>query len=278
MNTSTCRVADSLVLIMLGHLTIGAVASGQDIRTELRSSRWDTTYTTPDGSRQRAIVTINGNSGRYDAIDASGRVVATGQLSKLQVDANPQTQKFFMIGQWRFQNGQSGRFTFTGDANRFSGGYGYGEKPDGGGSWTGRRIAEPPAGGGANVGQGQVTYGAWQFNDAKGYYFRTCAFPAGANQYLICYPGKTQWVYWYNPASQVFWCACPTARHPEFGRAISQGQDLFLMASTKGRTLDDTTFPDNVGANLKKGVQAKDRDGSMVSLGCPPADLPADLP
>ena len=50
------------------------------------------------------------------------------------------------------------------------------------------------------------------------------------------------------------------------------------MATTKGATIDQTEFPDDAGPNLKGEAQAKDKDDSTVNLGCPPSDLPADLP
>jgi hypothetical protein len=285
--TSSTRIAMAANLlgwVASGVLAVDSPARGQNLRALVRSSRWDTTYTTPDGARQRAIVTIEGDSGHYEAIDNAGNVIATGELGQVRVDVNPQTQKFFMSGVWRFENGQGGGFAFTGDSEKFRGEYGFGNNLSGVGTWNGRRMAGQGGGGpvqGPNIGQGQVNYGPWRFNNDTGYYFRVCTFPAGGYQYLILYPSKPQWVYWFNPNGPngpVFWCACPTVRHPQFGNAISQGQDLFLMATTKGRTIEQTSFPDDAGPNFKTGAQAKDRDGSAVNLNCPPPDLPSDLP
>lgn len=122
----------------------------------------------------------------------------------------------------------------------------------------------------------QVTYDQdWSYNNQKDYYYKKCTFPAGGYQYLIFFKAKPQWVYWYNPGTQVFWCACPTVKHPQFGEDIKAGKDLFLMAKKKDKKIEDTEFPDpgDNGANFKKG-KAKDKDGSEVDLTCPPPDLP----
>jgi len=121
----------------------------------------------------------------------------------------------------------------------------------------------------------QVTYDKnWSYNKDKGYYYKKCAFPRGGHQYLVYYKSKPNWVYWYNPTTQVYWCACPTVNHPKWGQDIKNGKDLFLMATTKDRDLERTKFPDDAnGANFKKG-KAKDSDGSEVDLSCPPPDLP----
>lgn len=118
-----------------------------------------------------------------------------------------------------------------------------------------------------------VQYGPWQ-QTAKGNYLRKCTLPAGGYQYLCVFPEKPEWVYWYNPATQKFWCACPTIQHPDFGRDIAAGKDLFLMATKKDATIDQTVFPADPGANFKSNPTAKDRDGTDVPLGCPPTDLP----
>lgn len=121
----------------------------------------------------------------------------------------------------------------------------------------------------------EVTYDKeWKYNREKDYFYKKCTFPKGGYQYLIYYKEKTEWVYWYNPAAEVFWCACPTVKHPKWGKDIRAGKDLFLMATKKAKKLEDCKFPDDDnGANFKKG-KAKDKDGSTVDLTCPPPDLP----
>jgi hypothetical protein len=121
----------------------------------------------------------------------------------------------------------------------------------------------------------QVKYDKeWSYNKDKGYYYKKCMFPKGGYQYLIYYKEKPKWVYWYNPDKEVFWCACPTVKHPKWGEDIKAGKDLFLEAKKKAKKLEDSEFPDgDDGANFKKG-KAKDKDGSDVDLSCPPPDLP----
>jgi hypothetical protein len=127
----------------------------------------------------------------------------------------------------------------------------------------------------AQVGGGGVYDRDWSYHAQKGYHYKKCSFPAGGYQYITVYAEKTQWLYWYNPVKEVCWCACPTVKHPLWGRDIAAGEDLFLMAKDKARDPRETTFPDgNDGANFKIGASAKDKDGSDVTLGCPPADLP----
>jgi hypothetical protein len=55
--------------------------------------------------------------------------------------------------------------------------------------------------------------------------------------------------------------------HPKWGESIQNGQDLFLIASTKARNIEDCEFPDpgDDGANFKPG-KAKDKDGTEVNL------------
>lgn len=277
MNLDPTNVIGLATLLAL----LPGIANAQGLsREQLQRSRWDTSYVAGE-QRVRAIMKFDGTSGKYQLVDGRGTVYATGELTDVGYDRNPDTGAFAIRGRWSL-SGQSGNLTIQSDRNdvqRFSGMWTRGGQS---GEWTGSLIvAARPAQGGANAAQGQVRYGPWQFNDAKGYYFRVCSFPAGGQQYLILYPNKPQWVYWFNPSAAngpVFWCACPTIRHPEFGADARNGKDQFLMAKTKGRTIDATTFPEDVGPNIKSGAKAKDKDGSEVDLGCPPPALPADLP
>jgi hypothetical protein len=237
-------------------------------RQELSQSRWNSTYTTPGGEAVDAVISFNGQSGSYRTS------FGTGRLYDIQYGVDTQTNPgnpFFQItGSWSFL-GEEGRFTLASrGANRFSGTW---NGSIGTGRWTGTRLGNQPQGGGG--GGGAVVYDAdWSYNDGKGYYYKRCRFPQGGYQYIIWYSEKPEWIYWYNPAKQVTWCACPTVRHPDFGDQVRNGEDLFLMASEKARDPKDATFPDDDGANFKSGATATDSDGSTVSLGCPPTDLP----
>jgi hypothetical protein len=122
----------------------------------------------------------------------------------------------------------------------------------------------------------QVHYGRWQKTE-KGNFYRVCRFPEGGYQYLVLFVEKPQWVYWYNPVSEVYWCCCPTIRHPKFADDVRAGKDQFLMATTKAKDIKDAEFPEDVSPNFKSGAKAKDHDGSAVDLGCPPPDLPPAL-
>lgn len=125
-----------------------------------------------------------------------------------------------------------------------------------------------------------VTYDqSWTYNNQKDYYYKKCTFPHGGYQYVCYYPDKPSWVYWYNPDKQVYWCACPTVKNTYWGADVKKGKDLFLYAGTPAKSIKDCDFPDpgNDGGNFHLG-KTKDKDGSDVELGCPPPDLPPDLP
>lgn len=122
----------------------------------------------------------------------------------------------------------------------------------------------------------QVKYGPWE-KTAEGNFFRRCTFPAGGHQYLILVKDNPQWVFWFNPETQVFWCACPTVRHPEFAKDVKEGKDQFLMAIKKSNALSKVEFPPEPGKNFKPNATAKDRNGKSVDLSCPPIDLPPGI-
>lgn len=124
----------------------------------------------------------------------------------------------------------------------------------------------------------QVRYDKkWSYNKGKDYYYKKCSFPKGGYQYIIFYQAKPEFIYWYNPVTEVCWCCCPTVKNPVYGDAVKKGKDLFLMADKKAKDPKDAKFPDANDANFKKGAakaKAKDKDGSEVDLSCPPPDLP----
>jgi hypothetical protein len=122
----------------------------------------------------------------------------------------------------------------------------------------------------------QVNYSDWKKTE-KGNYYRLCRFPEGGHQHLVLFAEKPQWVYWYNPVSEVFWCCCPTIRHPKFADDVRAGKDQFLMATKKAKDVKEAEFPEDVSPNFKSGAKAKDLDVSEVELGCPPPDLPPAL-
>lgn len=122
----------------------------------------------------------------------------------------------------------------------------------------------------------QVKYGPWE-KTAEGNFFRRCTFPAGGHQYLILVKDNPQWVFWFNPETQVFWCACPTVRHPDFARDVKEGKKQFLMAIKKASALGQVEFPAEAGKNFKATARVKDKDGTTVELTPPPSDLPAGL-
>ncbi len=63
--------------------------------------------------------------------------------------------------------------------------------------------------------------------------------------------------------------------HPKWGAAIEKGDDLFLLATTKGKRPEDAVFPPVNDQASFKPAMAKDQDGTLVTLTDPPTDLPA---
>jgi hypothetical protein len=252
-----------------------ASAQGFPSKNELMGSTWDSTYTTRSGQRVAATVQFDGRNGTYDTEFGQGR------LSNIEygVDTrtNPSRPFFQITGRWSFL-GENGTFLFASNGgSAFKGSWT--SNSGGGGRWDGQ-LSQPVVIGGGNVDQfvqvqvGVVYDRTWSYNAQKDYYYKKCSFPGGGYQYIIYYVEKPEWIYWYNPVKQVCWCACPTVKHPQWGRDVAAGKDLFLMATDKQRDPRDTTFPSDNGANFKTGATAKDNDGSDVNLGCPPTDLP----
>jgi hypothetical protein len=265
------------VLALICSLAAVPLANAQSLSgEELQRSKWSSSYESFSGERIRATLVFNGESGSYDTGAGAGELSNVEYKFKLGGGAE-------IKGNWSF-GGSSGTFTFFVAGNSrppmFSGAWqGAGRS----GGWNGRfiEVVQPAGGGGQLGGQfvqqgGGVVYDqVWSYNTGKGYYYKKCAFPAGGYQYIIFYKSKPNWLYWYNPEKQVYWCACPTINHPQWGNDIQNGKDLFLMASVKAGNLEDARFPSagEDGANFTTG-SAKDKDGSTVTLGCPPSDLP----
>ena len=298
MNVALVRLAGGgreqrwfIALLRCGGVLVAAIAAsllGPEMaraqklsEDELSRSVWDTTYEAVGGGQVRAQVVFNGDSGYYTTSGGSrGSLYNVRYQMSDQVYGNGQVNADWSMG------GTSGSVVFFVSGPGFSGSWQSGGRA---GGWNGRFVSvmQPAGGGGgggggANFpggggggGGGQVSYSDWGYNPAKDYYYRKCTFPAGGYQYVIFFKSKPDWVYWFNPAAKVYWCACPTVEHRKWGDAIRNGEDLFLMATKKSANIAECRFPDegDDGANFTKG-KAKDADGSMVDLGCPPPDLP----
>jgi hypothetical protein len=106
---------------------------------DLRQSRWDTTYVGPGGQRIRAVVTIDGQSGKYQIVRGN-QVIDTGQL--YDIDIKHDGEAFSVSGKWHLGEAR-GYFRWRSKpkaAASFEGEWGY--HPDRGpeGSWNGKRI------------------------------------------------------------------------------------------------------------------------------------------
>ena len=260
--------------------TPSAAQAQQVTASRVKNSIWYSTYTAANGQRVQATITLRGSRGAYNTNFGTGRLYNIEYFFDT-AGTGSYPWAGLIQGEWSFQ-GASGTFRFNASSNtlRFSGDWDYGDGQGRGGTWNGRfaRLIEENNGTINQPGpsSGTVTYGSWKRTE-RGNYYRICYFPRGGYQYVILFPQKPEWVYWYNPTSNVYWCCCPTIRHPRYGEAIADGGDLFLMATTKAGDIEDTEFPDDSGPNFKSGATAKDKDGSTVNLGCPPTDLPSGI-
>lgn len=275
-------IRPAVALLAISVFMSNAATQAQAISMDdFRNSTWNTSYVSAGGQRLSATLVLNGDSGYYDTNTGDH-----GDLSNVTYQFNQQGNNFQVQIRARWTMGNvsgncrwvSGSFfnppTLNGDWNEPGG-------PRG--SWTGTYAGSnnpqpdptPAPFNNPQPAQSNVSYGPWGYNAAKGYYYRTCTLPAGAHQYLIYYSSRPDWVYWYNPTSQVTWSCCPTVNNSQWGNAVQQGQDLFLMATYKARDPLDCQFPDpgDNGANFVTG-SATDNDGTQVDLGCPPTDLP----
>lgn len=257
---------DPMRQLLLATLTVVALCStafAQLTAETIQRSRWNTNYEALGGGRVQALLTFNGTQGIYETNDGQGTLNGVRYDVRLGGGAT-------ITGNWSFGD-TNGRFTFFVAGNSqppaFSGSW---QANGMSGNWSGRFSGIAQQGGG---GGGQVNYGPWM-RTGKGNYYRKCTFPQGGQQLLILFPSKPQWVYWYNQEKQVYWCCCPTIKHPDYGDDVQAGKDLFLMATRKTNDIETCEFPEDAGPNFRSGATAKDRDGSDVDLGCPPPELP----
>ena len=265
------------LLISIAAMSLAAKTNAGVSIDEFKHSVWQTQYLSLGGEEIQATTVLDGDSGYYNT--QYGR----GELSNIiyRFDEVGGQFKAQVSGRWRME-GMEGTFHFT--SSNFL------QRPQWNGEWSlnGQRrgywrgeysnplATSPFPAQGMNSPASCRDFGPWSSIPGKTYFARRCSFPGGGYQYLIFYPENPNWVYWYNPTVKVFWCACPTINHPICGNAVQNGQEFFLMASSKGSTVENTQFSDPGinGANFKPSAQAKDQDGSIVNIDSVPDDLP----
>lgn len=114
----------------------------------------------------------------------------------------------------------------------------------------------------------------WNYSKAKKYAYKKVTFRNSKHYQYLIYSNDRQWIYWFNPTTKKFWCACPTKHHQKYGGIIKGGSDLFLVATKKAPTLKETVFPQK-RLVFEGTPQTKDVNGKVLYLGCPaPDDLP----
>ena len=112
----------------------------------------------------------------------------------------------------------------------------------------------------------------WDYRPSYGYYYTTYYFQPTVVQntysyhYCIYYPSQPQYIYYYNPVSQVFW-----GRY-EIG---SKGDKRYSLLAEKDRKKDLKDIPDSA---FPKPAEMPTIPGTKdgVSIEPPPENVPKD--
>ena len=135
--------------------------------------------------------------------------------------------------------------------------------------------------------QPRQTYGPWQLNKEKGYFFRKFEFKVNAtdkefrHEYVIFYkedPKKkinNQWVYFYNPTTEKFWARYPTTNHAQYGQDAKAGKEVWSLLQPQDRQKDIYAIdPKAWPAPKLDFCPPIPMSADNVNLLSPPADLP----
>lgn len=204
---------------------------------------------------------LDGGQGHY-----SNRYVQ-GQLYNIAYEFLPNGD-WLAIGEWR-SGGYSGTFQFRsehGKPDAFRGSYTVYGRADTF-YWNGRHVSDARP-----VHRSGCTYGPWRRDADTGLYTRTCHLPGGGYQLLVFWEGRPDWIFWYNPAKGLYWCACPTESHPLFGNRITAGETLFLVCQVKSQRLSQVVLqPESETSSQMSAANSK---GENVDLDNVPSDKP----
>jgi hypothetical protein len=134
-------------------------------------------------------------------------------------------------------------------------------------------------------------YQGWRYSSAKGYYYCRYLYKSNSGdrsykeQFVIFNPKDPNWVYWCNPADNPdnksgkpkFWARCPTKAHPEFGKLVKKGKDIWAILPDEKKK---SRLADLVEADFPKAKEmAPPIPGSKDpkrTITCPPD--PPNLP
>ncbi len=254
--------------------------SAQISKNKIKNSTWQGYYETKGGNRMNCKVVLNGSSGTYHTSDGSGRL----RNVEYNFDNDPSNGDWFVriSADWYLTQNWGGKYggevswtTSSDNYKNLSGDYDI--NGNRGGAWNCRLQSfnggndDFDLGGGGGGMDKCVDYSDWKYNDRKCYYYRTCQFPGGGYQYVIYYPDTDpEWVFWYNPKSEKYWCSCPTVKHPKYGKKVRNGHEYFHRCSQPAREIEDCEWEDEITTSCT----AKNDRGESIDL----AGLPTDLP
>jgi hypothetical protein len=130
------------------------------------------------------------------------------------------------------------------------------------------------AGAGGNLRADTYTYRQYysSWHAHRNYYYRhyyykpTPTYVGYKHHYVVYFPQRPQYVYYYNPYKRVYWGRCPTS---------CEGNEQYSLLAEKDRKGSVDEIPE--AAFPKPGPMPKipeSKDGAKVDL--PPDDLPGD--
>lgn len=126
-------------------------------------------------------------------------------------------------------------------------------------------------------------YTVWYRAQDKPYVYRNYFFKPSSfeqpfqTQYVIFYPqpGKREWVYFFDPKSQVFWARYPTIEHhdPKVRESVLKNTAQWEVLKVGKPTLDEIKEDD--WKNGKQGDRPPiPRSTDEQKMDCPPMPLP----
>ncbi len=137
----------------------------------------------------------------------------------------------------------------------------------------------------AGGGGARQSYGAWQYNKDKNYYYREYKYkekPTDTNyqhQYCVYYKDDSKvnnkWVYFYNPKTEKYWARYPTTNNDQYKKYAEKRQEAWseLPAQYQQKDIyqiDKKSWP-APKTDYCPSVPGSDDKTPMLA---PPSDLP----
>jgi hypothetical protein len=115
-------------------------------------------------------------------------------------------------------------------------------------------------------------YSGWHKPAQATYYYRsyyykpTPTYSGYRHHYVVYYPAKPKYVYYYNPYTRKYWGRCPTE---------SNGEGLYSMLADKDRAASLKEIPETAFPKPSAVPDIPDST-DKAKLDLPPDDLPSD--